>query len=127
MDVIIDTNAYVAYTKNEGWATDVIDRLRTIYVPFVVIGEIYFGSYNGSQAAQNIKTFQLFCQSPRVIVLHTSESTARQYGDISSALRKGGKPMQTNDIWIAALCKENGLPLLTKDKGFQNILGLDLI
>ena len=32
-----------------------------------------------------------------------------------------------NDFWIAALCIQHGLPLLTNDKGFDNIPGLTVI
>ena len=32
-----------------------------------------------------------------------------------------GKPIPENDIWIAAITKEIGLPLITRDKHFANI------
>ena len=127
MDAVIDTNAYIAYIKNEEWATSVIDRLRTIYVPYVLLGEVHFGANNGTKINENLKTLHLFCMSPRVIVLNTSSQTPKHYGEIASILRKSGKPIQVNDIWIAALCKEKNLPLLTKDKGFTGIPDLQLL
>jgi predicted nucleic acid-binding protein len=32
-----------------------------------------------------------------------------------------------NDLWIAALCLQHRLPLLTNDKDFEGIEGLDLV
>jgi predicted nucleic acid-binding protein len=32
-----------------------------------------------------------------------------------------------NDLWIAALCLQHDLPLLTNDHGFDHIAGLTVI
>jgi len=52
------------------------------------------------------------------------EDTAEFYAEIMSRLRKLGKPIPTNDIWIAAIAFQHGLKLFSKDAHFQFIPGL---
>lgn len=47
--------------------------------------------------------------------------------DIRLKLKQKGNPIPENDIWIAAICIANGLPLLTADRHFQNIDNLEVI
>jgi predicted nucleic acid-binding protein len=35
-----------------------------------------------------------------------------------------GTPIPTNDIWIAALAMQHGLPLYTRDAHFSSVAGL---
>ncbi|MCP4134020.1 MAG: type II toxin-antitoxin system VapC family toxin [bacterium] len=39
---------------------------------------------------------------------------------------KKGKPIPTNDIWIAAVAFQHGLKLFTRDKHFKDVPGLIL-
>lgn len=50
--------------------------------------------------------------------------TSHIYAAIAALLKATGKPMQSNDIWIAALAQQHGLTVLTKDTDFQRITGL---
>ena len=45
----------------------------------------------------------------------------------TAGLRKKGKPIPTNDIWIASVAFQHGFPLVTKDRHFEHISGLILI
>jgi predicted nucleic acid-binding protein len=56
-----------------------------------------------------------------------SEQTARTFGEISTLLRRAGTKIQQNDIWIAALCKQHGFALATRDRGFHHVLGLEVL
>jgi len=42
-------------------------------------------------------------------------------------LRKKGQPIPENDIWIAAICLENEISLISSDGHFENINGLEVI
>ena len=46
------------------------------------------------------------------------------YALVYAALRLKGKPVPTNDLWIASSSLEHGAALLTLDAHFQNIDGL---
>jgi predicted nucleic acid-binding protein len=46
------------------------------------------------------------------------------YADIRAELKRAGKPIPTNDLWIAALCRQHNLPLLSRDRHFDQVPGL---
>lgn len=54
-------------------------------------------------------------------------NTARQYGEIKNKLRKKGRPLPENDIWIAALALQYDLILVTRDQHFDEIDNLKLV
>lgn len=81
----------------------------------------------GTKEEQNKNEFYEFLDSPRLSVIEIGEMTAEHYSNIFLQLKKSGKPIPTNDIWIAASAMENGMPLATFDKHFSNIQGLLLV
>jgi tRNA(fMet)-specific endonuclease VapC len=62
-----------------------------------------------------------------VVVLVPDESTPEIYGRISAQLAQSGTPIPQNDIWIAALALQSGLPLATADSHFRNVAGLTVL
>jgi len=59
-----------------------------------------------------------------VSVCDVTEATARRFGLIAAALRERGRPIPSNDIWIAAQAMETGAELLSYDQHFSFIDGL---
>ena len=59
-----------------------------------------------------------------VPVLNIDEETTPPYAAIYLELKKKGKPIPTNDLWIAALCRQHSLPLLSQDRHFDLVSGL---
>jgi len=42
-------------------------------------------------------------------------------------LKKIGHPIPENDIWVAAICLELGIPLLSRNGHFDHVHGLEVI
>ncbi len=61
--------------------------------------------------------------SMTVMVLDVQEPTTHYYAEITLELKRKGKPIPTNDIWIAALCRQHSLPLLSRDRHFDLVAG----
>ena len=59
-----------------------------------------------------------------VSVLGCNEQTAQYYGTIKDSLRRIGRPIPENDIWIAAVAVQNDLTLITRDAHFEYIENL---
>ena len=125
--IALDTNAYVAFLKGNKQIITYVQEADEIIMPFVVIGELYYGFFRGSKASENTKILDDFLRSSRVKIQDSTSETSLIFGEIAAELADKGKPMQQNDLWIAALCKERSYPLLTLDKGFENIIGLKLL
>jgi predicted nucleic acid-binding protein len=54
-----------------------------------------------------------------VTVLDVDRETTYQYAKIGLELKRIGKPIPSNDLWIAALCGQHSLPLLSRDRRFD--------
>lgn len=127
MKLALDTNAYRALQEGDERLAGELRRAEAVGMPIVVIGELRFGFLNGTRLHENSATLERFLATPRVEVLHVTDETTWQFGEIATLLRRSGTPIQQDDMWIAALCKQWGFALATRDRGFANVLGLDLL
>jgi tRNA(fMet)-specific endonuclease VapC len=62
-----------------------------------------------------------------VRVLDIDEQSSQLYAEIRLELKKIGRPIPSNDIWIAALCRQHSYPLLSRDRHFDLVKGLTRI
>jgi predicted nucleic acid-binding protein len=124
--ILIDTNVYAAFKKNETDAVTVFRTAEYIGVNTIVLGELLSGFRGGNQEANNRRELEQFLDSPRVNVIQVDEETAEFYAKIFWFLKRKGKPIPTNDLWVAASAMRNGLSLFTYDEHFGNIDGLIL-
>jgi tRNA(fMet)-specific endonuclease VapC len=106
---------------------DVVRMADEIGLSSVVLGELLAGFAVGSREAQNRRELATFLDSPRVDVLPVTTDTATFYATVFALLRRKGRPIPTNDLWIAATALEHGLSLVTSDVHFREIEGLRLI
>lgn len=60
-------------------------------------------------------------------VLTPDLETAKIYARVHRELRQQGRPIPTNDMWIAAQALQHGLALDTRDVHFQQVAGLTLV
>jgi tRNA(fMet)-specific endonuclease VapC len=51
------------------------------------------------------------------------DNTAMHYAEIILELKRKGKLIPTNDLWIAALCRQHSLSLLSRDRHFDLVAG----
>ena len=124
--LLIDTNIYSLALKGDDSVVEVLREVDEIGFSVVSIGELFSGFKIGGMEKKNRKELEQFIDSPRVVVYLINEDTAEFYAQILYNLKQIGKPIPTNDIWIAAVAFQNGLKLYTKDKHFQSIAGLYL-
>jgi predicted nucleic acid-binding protein len=73
-----------------------------------------------------LRTVQNEANLPLFDLLLIGRETARHYAEIRGELRSAGKPIPSNDIWIAALAKEYRCAVVSRDRHFEAIRGLDL-
>lgn len=121
---LLDTSVIIHTFKKNNQIAVQLDTLQEVYVPVVVIGELYFGAYKSSNAAKHIiqiRNFLLNCT-----IVSSDSETADIYGKIKANLIKKGKPIPENDLWIAALASQYDMPLFTTDNHFREIENLRL-
>lgn len=119
--VVLDTSAYPAFRRGAIAAVEAIQLAETIFVPTIVVGELLFGFALGSRPEQNRRELDDFLSSPRVTISPITLSTAERCAWIHKHLRSTGKPIPTNDLWIAACTWDQGGVLLTADGHFEEV------
>jgi tRNA(fMet)-specific endonuclease VapC len=121
---LLDTNIVAAYFNQEESLQQHFEN-AIIYLPSIVIGELYFGAYQSQRVTANVNRIKDF------VVLNTvldcDVETADQYGKIRLNLKIKGRPIPENDIWIAATALRYGLPLVTRDEHFKEVDELSLV
>ena len=102
--------------------------IRTaIHVPTVVLGELFAGFRLGSRYGENCLELEEFLELPGVRIAPPDRDVAERYGLLVAELRQQGKPIPTNDVWIAATALEAGARLLSCDTHFHHVPGLMVI
>ena len=122
--ILLDTNGYVAFKKGEKDAISIIQKAAVIGLSVVVLGELLAGFSSGSKESINRQELKTLLDSSRVSLLSISEVTSEYYAKVFSGLRQKGKPIPTNDLWIAATALEHGYAIFTNDSHFKEIDGL---
>ncbi len=122
--VVIDTNAYSALMSGDGRIADLLAGTEAVLLTPVVLGELYDGFLNGTRNEENRAVLARFRAKPRTILVPITDATAEWFAEIKRMLRKKGRPIPTNDVWIAASCMEHGAGLLSLDDHFSEIDGL---
>lgn len=103
---------------------DRIDNVEVVFIPIIVVGELYYGASFPKQVKRNIDNAKKVITHYQVLTLDEGSTVA--YGQIKSKLRKQGTPIPENDIWIVAIATQHNLVLITRDNHFKNISGLKI-
>jgi tRNA(fMet)-specific endonuclease VapC len=122
----VDTNALVVWFRAGQPEPSLLSRARDIIVPLPVVGELYAGAFASAMREKNVAAIDDFIG--KYEVAKPDEETAELYGRLRADLRLTDvRISKMNDLWIAALCLQHALPLLTNDRGFDTIAGLAVI
>ncbi len=127
MRLALDTNRYTDLCRGDADVVAVVARAALVYVPLVVLAELYAGFSVGKRGQENERVLQRFLRKPHVEVLLPTEATARTYATLYRQLRTQGTPIPTNDLWIAAMVVEHALVLYSRDGQFRHLAQLQIL
>lgn len=121
--MILDTNALSAFVDGDPAVGEVLRRQERAAIPVIVLGEFRYGialsrrrsSYEG-WLESHLNQFD---------VLPVTEETAVVYAAVRASIRRSGRPIPANDLWIAALALQHRLPVLSRDEHFDVVPDLD--
>ena len=122
--VLLDTNAYVRFLAGDERVLDALARAARVHMSVFVLGELYAGFRAGARERRNRKILDQFLSKPGVAVLEATRKTAEYFGLIKAALKKAGRPVPLNDVWIAAHALETASVLVTYNTHFAAVPGL---
>ncbi len=124
---VVDTNILSDLFRGEASVVSFLQGFEYIYVPVTVLGELLFGFVLGNRETENRRRLERFLSQPSVELLPVSSSAAEYYAVLMASLRKNGTPLPANDVWIAAAACAEKAPLITRDRHFEKISGLQLL
>ena len=120
--MILDTNALSEYLKGQPAVVATVAQSPQVFLPAIVLGEYRYGlAYS---QVRDILTPQLDEYERLFAVLNIDAVTARYYAMARGVLRAKGRPIPTNDLWIAALARQHALPILSRDAHFDAVDGV---
>ncbi len=122
MDLILDTNALSAVADGNPGAVKRLDRASQVAIPVIVLGEYRYGIAQSRHKRVYERWLEEMISVSRV--LEVNEETTLWYSGLRVQLRRAGTPIPSNDTWIAALGRQHALPIMSRDRHFDLIRGL---
>jgi predicted nucleic acid-binding protein len=128
LKLVLDTNIYCDFAEGLRDAVDAIATYgQSLFIPSVVLGELFFGFMKGSRQQINEKKLRQIVSRLKIEIIDVNTDVARKYAMIYLSLQKRGIKIPINDVWIAACCMEIGGTLLTRDKHFEMVDQIETI
>lgn len=125
--VVLDTNvlSYLFRRSSLGEQYRGLLEMRVGCVACVTPEELYFGAEKRKWGYRKRAELESFITER--IVLPATLEVARISGHLRAARERQGRPLERADAWIAATALRHGVPLITHDRDFDGIAGLQVI
>ena len=124
MRLLLDSNAYSGFMRGNGEIRDLVSTAEEVLLSATVVGEQLYGFRRGRRFEQNLAELRSFLQRPFVSFVPVGAVTADRYSRIMIALKAKGRPIPTNDVWVAAHAMETGADLVSADQHFEHVDGI---
>ena len=117
--MILDTNALSAFVDGNDEIANVLRFQPRAAIPVIVLGEFRYGV----AASRHRKRYESWLSNnlAHFDILNVSEETTLAYASVRSQLKRSGHPIPANDAWIAALAVQHRLPILSRDRHFDEV------
>ena len=119
---LLDTNIIIRLFTGDSAIQEKMLNGDNLFLPSPAIGELYYGAQKSGKVAENLHRTNTFVENH--ILLSCDLETAQWYGIIKNQLRRKGRPIPNNDIWIAAIAMQHDLILVTRDAHFDEVESL---
>jgi len=120
--VILDTNGLSALAEGEPALEPLLRKAAQMALPVIVLGEYRYGIAHSRERKHYEEWLTAYLS--RFRILDVDEETTISYRDVRTELKRDGTPIPANDVWIAALCRQHRLPLLSRDRHFDAVPGI---
>jgi predicted nucleic acid-binding protein len=125
--LVLDTDAVSRLIRGQ-LSPGLSDRLigKVLFVTFVTVGEFYKGMHKASWGERRRSELETWLS--RRPILGYDAQVSLTWGRISAETELAGRKIADNDLWIAACCLTDDIPLLTLNhRHFERIPGLKLV
>jgi tRNA(fMet)-specific endonuclease VapC len=123
-EIALDTSVAVRFLNGDAAIVARVLALPEVMLSMVVVGELLFGAENSAHPLKNLPRYLEFIEG--CVAMPLGQETAVLYAQTRLALKRKGRPIPMNDVWIAAQCLEQSWVLVTDDTDFDHVDGLIL-
>jgi len=123
--VLLDTSVVIRHFRDANALADKLASYEELYLSGPALAELYYGAFRSERPQQHLDQIENFLAAADVLT--PDQNTSKHYGKIAAQLARNGTPIPQNDIWMAALSIQCGLPLATADQHFRHIEGLNFL
>ena len=117
--ILLDTCAVIDLFKNLPWAVKGYSAATEVFMPYIVEAELLYAVYNSKFNDKNMARLQTFLKE--ITLIYGDSDTSEIYARYKAELKRIGKPIPDNDLWIAALAGQHNLPVLTIDAHLTHV------
>jgi predicted nucleic acid-binding protein len=126
--VLLDTDVFSLYfrrdTRSAAYDADVQHKVRCL--SFASVGELRFGALAAGWGEPRRR--QLEDSIALTVILPGDNLVTQHWAEIRAARQRIGRPIGSEDCWIAATARRHGITLLTHNaRDYEEIDGLQLI
>jgi tRNA(fMet)-specific endonuclease VapC len=120
--VILDTNGISALAEGESALEAILSKAALVAIPVIALGEYRYGI----SQSRHRKYYEQWLNEylPKFRLLTVDDQTTIAYSTVRTELKKAETPIPSNDVWIAALCRQHSLPVLSRDRHFDVVTGI---
>ena len=123
--MILDTNALSALAAKDPDLHQKLAPSTRVAVTLISLGEYQFGLLRSTYRHELEAWLEALLK--RVDLLQPNIQTLRHYAAIRQELKSVGTPIPANDVWIAALVRQYNMPIVSKDRHFDLVEGVERI
>lgn len=122
--MILDTNALSALIARDAALLRVLGN-QALSIPVIVLGEYRYGLLQSRERAligRWLDGFVTHCT-----LLSVEPATVPHYAAVRAELKKKGRPIPANNVWIAALTRQHARPLVSRDAHFDSVSSIERV
>ncbi len=117
--MILDTNGLSAVVEDNSAVKSILREVDRVAIPVIVIGEYRYGIRQSRNRVRYERWLEQMIRYCRVLIVDVE--TTGYYAEIRGELKREGRPIPVNDLWVAALVRQYALPLLSRDHHFDYV------
>ena len=98
---LLDTNIVIRMLVGDMAIQEKMQNGNNLFLASPVVGELCYGAQKSGKVTENLHRVNTLVED--YIFLPCDLETAQWYGIIKERLRRKGRPIPNNDLWIAAI------------------------
>ncbi len=118
----LDTNGAIACLQGHPQAMSWVEAADALFLPVICYGELRYGALHSRKPTENLDRMEALVDL--CALLDVTRGGARRYAAIRQSLAEKGTPIPEADLWIAAICLEHEVAVLSEDAHFDRVPGL---